>query len=117
MRVIIFSILTVLLATVKASSMEDTRGIADKRSDFRQFLPMKTDPARDGLKAVKPYFRRSDRVAVMRAIQHACASHRSGSSFYDPKTEAGYYINCNSRNQQLLNGYVPITPSEKPHSR
>jgi len=78
---------------------------------------MKTDPAREGLKAVKPYFRGADRAQVIRAIERACDGHRRGSSVYDPRTGTGYYINCNPRNQQLLNGYVPANPSEQPHSR
>ena len=117
MRLITFSALMVLFAAGEACSMQDARGIADKRSDFRQFIPMKTDPARDQLKAVKPYFRRADRVSIMQAIEHACDGRRRGSSLYDPKTGAGYYINCNPKNQQLLNGYVPINPSVQPHSR
>ncbi len=78
---------------------------------------MKADPARDGLKLAKPYFRQPDRAQIMRAIERACDGRRTGSSVYDPRTGAGYYVNCNPRNRQLLNGYVPVNPSEQPHSR
>jgi hypothetical protein len=94
-----------------------TRGIADTRSDYKQFIPMKADPARDGLKPVQPYFRSSDRTAVLRAIERACTGGRRGSSIYNEKTGAGYYVNCNPRNRQLLNGYVSLTPAARPHSR
>jgi hypothetical protein len=107
----------VLLATVGACSRQDARGIADKRSDFRSFLPMKADPVRDGLRPVKPFFQRADRAEILRAMERACNGNRSGSSVYDPRTEAGYYVNCNPRNRQLLNGFVPLNPSEEPHSR
>ena len=91
--------------------------MADTRSDYKQFIPMKADPARDGLKAVKPYFRSSDRAGVLRAIERACDGQRRGSSIYDQKTGAGYYVNCNPRNRQLLNGYVSLNARVQPHSR
>jgi hypothetical protein len=117
MKSIEFLIVIALLAAASACSREETRGIADKRSDYRNFLPMKQDVARDGLKSVKPYFHRADRTEIIRAIERACDGRRSGSSVYDPRTEAGYYVNCNPRNRQLLNGYVPLNPSEQPRSR
>ena len=117
MRSLAFSVMIVLLATLPACSTQAARGIADKRSDFRNFLPMHTDPGRDGLKPVKPYFRRPDRGEIMRAIEHACVGRRGGSSVYDEKTQAGYYVNCNPKNRQLLNGYVPVNRKEEPHSR
>ena len=113
--------MVVLLATVAACSpreaRQEVRGIADKRSDFRNFLPMTADPARDGLKAVKPFFRQPNRTEIMQAIERACDGRRTGSSVYEPKTGAGYYVNCNPRNRQLLNGYVPVSSSVQPHSR
>jgi uncharacterized protein (DUF2147 family) len=104
-------------ATITGCSRQDARGIADRRTDFRKFLPMRQDPVRDGLRVVKPYFRQSDRTEIMRAIERACDGSRRGSSVYDPRTGRGYYVNCNPKNRQLLNGYVPITPSQQPHSR
>ena len=92
------------------------RGIADKRSDFREFLPLDGDLARYGLKAVHPQFRAGDREAVVRAIEAACQGGKAGSSEYDPRTEQGYYVNCNPKNRQLLNGYVPLDPRTRPHS-
>ena len=92
------------------------RGIADKRSDFRQFLPLDGDIAAYGLKAVHPQFRAGDREAVVRAIELACQGGKAGSSEYDPRTEQGYYVNCNPKNRQLLNGYVPLDPHTRPHS-
>jgi hypothetical protein len=102
---------------IVSCARQETRGIADARSDFRQFLPMKADPARDGLKPVKPYFRQSDRAGVLRAIERACDGRRRGSSVYDERTGAGYYVNCNPRNRQLLNGYVSLNRAVQPHSR
>ncbi len=78
---------------------------------------MKTDPGKDGLKPVKPYFRGPDRAGVLRAIERACDGRRRGSSVYDERTGAGYYINCNPRNRQLLNGYVSAQAKVQPHSR
>jgi hypothetical protein len=54
---------------------------------------------------------------VLRAIERACTGGRRGSSIYNEKTGAGYYVNCNPRNRQLLNGYVSLTPAARPHSR
>lgn len=107
----------VLLVTAYGCHSRPARGIADKRSDFRSFLAMKSDPIRDGLKRVRPYFRRANRTEILAAIDRACAAGRSGNSFFDERTQAGYYVNCNPSNRQLLNGYVPINPSEQPHSR
>ena len=98
-------------------SAGSARGIADGRSDYKQFLPMKTDPGKDGLKPVKPYFRGSDRAGVLRVIERACDGRRRGSSVYDERTGAGYYVNCNPRNRQLLNGYVSAQAKVQPHSR
>jgi hypothetical protein len=93
------------------------RGIADKRSEFSRFLPMTADPARDGLKAVKPYFPTANRAEILRAIEHACVGGRHGSSIYEERRQAGYYVNCNPKNRQLLNGYVAANPAAQPHSR
>lgn len=93
------------------------RGIADKRTNFEQFLAMKSNPEHDGLKPVKPYFRVANRTEILRAIQHACVGGKSGSSTYDPERGAGFYVNCNPENRQLLNGYVPLTSRQQPHSR
>ena len=40
-----------------------------------------------------------------------------GNGLYDERRHAGYYVNCNSDNRQLLNGYVPANSKEAPHSR
>ncbi len=106
----------VLLAAATACSATGERGIADKRSDFRRFIPMRTDPAADGLRQVHPYFRRADRTEIIRAIENACADGRSGRALFDERTKAGYYVNCNPRNRQLLNGYVPANAKQEPHS-
>jgi hypothetical protein len=92
------------------------RGIADKRSDFRRFLAMEGDASRYGLRAVRPYFQRANRTEILRAIEGACTGGKEGSSAYNPETKAGYYVNCNPRNRQLLNGYVPVNPRVRPHS-
>lgn len=105
-----------LLVITTACSGQGQRGIADKRSDFRQFIPMKTDPRKDGLREVKPFFRRAERAEIVRAIEHACTSGRDGSSVLDERTGAGYYVNCNPRNRQLLNGYVPLNSRQEPHA-
>src|SRR6478735_484450 len=89
----------VLLVAAASCSMQDGRGIADSRSDFRGFTPMKADPARDGLRPVRPYFRAADRAGVLKAIERACDGRRRGSSVYDRRTGAGYYVNCNPRNR------------------
>ncbi len=93
------------------------RGIADGRSDFKSFLPMRQDLARDGLKAVKPYFKRANRAEILRAIERACTGEKKGSSVFEPRTDEGYYVNCNPRNRQLLNGYIPVNSKQAPHSR
>src|SRR4051812_29932050 len=105
------------LIAAASCSKHDARGIADSRSDYRGFTPMKADPARDGLRPVKPYFRGADRAGVLKAIERACDGRRRGSSVYDERTGAGYYVNCNPRNRQLLNGYVSLNPKAQPHSR
>ena len=110
-------VVAVLFGAACACSTQEVRGIADKRSDFRNFVPMKSDPGRDGLKEVKPYFRQANRSEIMAAIERACDGRRTGSSVYDERRSAGYYVNCNPRNRQLLNGYVPINPKVGPRSR
>jgi hypothetical protein len=108
-----FAILTLLVGC----SAHGTRGIADRRSDFRKFLPMTGESSRYGLKAVKPYFQRANRAQILRAIEGACLDHRKrGGSFFNPETRSGYYVNCNPENRQLLNGYIPANPSEAPRS-
>ena len=107
----------ILLASSCSLRTREPRGIADKRTEFNRFIPMKVDPARDGLKLVRPYFARANRTEILRAIERACSAGRSGSSIYDQQRQAGYYVNCNPKNRQLLNGYVAANPSEKPHSR
>jgi hypothetical protein len=111
-------ILAVCLAVVLAAcSGGNLRGIADKRSDFKKFLPMEKAPAAYGLRQVRPYFRRANRAEIMRAIESACVSGRKeGSSAYNPTTQAGYYVNCNPANRQLLNGYVPLDARRRPRS-
>jgi len=112
------AVLALLFLIAAAScSTHDARGIADSRSNYRGFTPMKADPARDGLRPVKPYFRATDRAGVLKAIERACDGRRRGSSVYDERTGAGYYVNCNPRNRQLLNGYVSLNPKVQPHSR
>lgn len=99
-----------------ACSSSGTRGIADSKNEYQRFVPMKQDPARDGLKAVPPYFKSANRTEILRAIERACQGGRAGSAVTNARTGAGYYVNCNPRNRQLLNGYVPINPKERPHS-
>jgi hypothetical protein len=119
MRAFAFAAAFALLFLGPACSLRtrEPRGIADKRTEFARFLPMKADPARDGLKPVRPYFPRANRTEILRAIERACAGGRSGSSIYDQQRQAGYYVNCNPKNRQLLNGYVAANSSEQPHSR
>ena len=117
----------ILLAAVflfpAACSPQNERGIADKRSDFGKFLPMTGDPTRDGLKAVRPFFRAANRSEVLRAIERACSGvgengrRKEGSSIFNRETGAGYYVNCNPENRQLLNGYIPANAAHPPHSR
>jgi hypothetical protein len=114
---IVLALIALLLGSACSSRSRELRGIADKRSEFSRFLPMKADPARDGLKAVKPYFQRANRTEILRAIEHACVGGRSGSSIFEERRQAGYYVNCNPKNRQLLNGYVSANPSAQPHSR
>jgi hypothetical protein len=99
-----------------ACTHTDQRGIADKRTNFERFLPMNSDPARYGLKPVRPFFRVANRAQVLRAIERACQAGRSGSSVQDARTGGGYYVNCNPENRQLLNGYLPSSPRQQPHS-
>lgn len=106
-----------------ACSSGNERGIADKRSNFEKFLPMTGDPTQDGLKVVRPFFRSANRAQVLRAIERACSGvgedgqRKRGSSVFNPAGDAGYYVNCNPENRQLLNGYVPANPRRAPHSR
>lgn len=84
---------------------------------------MSGDPARYGLKSVRPYFRTANRAQILRTIENACRGvgqggrRKEGSSAYNPGNETGYYVNCNPENRQLLNGYIPAKPSVEPHSR
>jgi len=107
------SILTLLIGC----GARNTRGIADKRSAFEKFLPMERDVSAYGLKPVRPFFSRANRAEILRAIEHACQGSKEGSAIYDRRTGAGYYVNCNPRNRQLLNGYIPLDPRKKPHGR
>ena len=108
----------VALATAFQSgcSTGSVRGIADKRSDFKRFRAMEGDASRYGLRAVRPYFQKANRTEILRAIETACTGSKEGSSSYNPETKAGYYVNCNPHNRQLLNGYVPANPRVRPHS-
>ncbi len=78
---------------------------------------MQQNLAGDGLKPVKPFFKRANREEVLRAIEHACTGEKKGSSVFNPRTGEGYYVNCNPRNRQLLNGYIPASARQSPHSR
>lgn len=91
------------------------RGIADRRSDFRKFLPMTGDPVKYGLRVVRPFFKTANRADILRAIESACVGEKEGSSIYRPESQTGYYVNCNPRNRQLLNGYVSRDPRKRPH--
>jgi len=77
---------------------------------------MRGDSAKYGLQRVRPFFKRANRPEILRAIERACAGEKEGSAVFNARTEEGYYVNCNPRNRQLLNGYVPADPSKKPHS-
>jgi hypothetical protein len=99
-----------------ACSAQGQRGIADERSHFEKFLPMKQDPARDGLKAVRPYFDRANRAQILGVIEHVCQGRKEGSSAYDPRSQRGYYVNCNPHNRQFLNGYIPLNTRKRPRS-
>ncbi len=115
--------LLAIFLTSAACFSGNERGIADKRSNFEKFLPMTADPARDGLKIVRPFFRTANRAQILRAIEKACSGvgedgqRKKGSSVFNPAGDAGYYVNCNPENRQLLNGYVPANPRRAPHSR
>jgi hypothetical protein len=103
---------------VTGCSVGSERGIADKRSDFQHFIPMKENPSKYGFREVEPFFRNADRGRIVAAIERACAVRgKRGSSVYDERRHAGYYVNCNPENRQLLNGYVPVNSKEAPHSR
>lgn len=117
MRSLTVLLMLLLVLTACSISRRAQRGIADRRSDFRSFLPMEQDPSRDGLKPVRPYFQRANRNEILAAIDRACVGGKSGSSVYEPRTQQGYYVNCNPRNRQLLNGYVSANPRREPHSR
>jgi hypothetical protein len=106
-----------LALILTACSSNSQRGIADRRSDFHKFLPMTGDPARYGLKPVRPFFRRANRAEILGAIDAACTGRREGSSVYRPETQSGYYVNCNPSNRQLLNGYVSRDSRRRPSSR
>jgi len=95
----------------------EQRGIADKRTNFERFLPMTGDPARYGLKPVRPFFKVPNRMQILHAIERACEAGRSGSSVQNERTGGGYYVNCNPENKQLLNGYIAANPRKEPHSR
>jgi hypothetical protein len=108
---------SVAFLVVAGCSVESERGIADKRSDFRRFIPMAEDPSSHGLRAVKPFFRDVDRGHILSAIERACAvPGKRGSAVFDERRQAGYYVNCNPNNRQLLNGYMPANSKEAPHS-
>ncbi len=110
-------LLIAILLTVAACSAQNGRGIADKRSNFERFIPLEKDPAQEGLRAVKPHFKRANRAEITRAIEMACQGNKAGSSVFNPRTDEGYYINCNPRNRQLANGYVPLNSKERPGSK
>lgn len=116
MRSLSFLVIVLLFVGTAACSASDSHGIADKRTDFRSFLPMKADPGADGLRKVRPYFRRAERGEIIRVIEQSCADGRSGRSVFNERTGAGYYVNCNPHNRQLLNGYVPVNSRVEPHS-
>jgi hypothetical protein len=113
----LFASIALITLFTACSPATGQRGVADRRSEFQKFLPMTGDPARYGLKEVQPYFTRPDRAAVLRAIERACQGGRAGTSIFDPRKKAGYYVNCNPENRQLLNGFVPLSPAVRPHSR
>ncbi|MGC2659718.1 MAG: hypothetical protein WA324_17300 [Bryobacteraceae bacterium] len=104
------------LVALAACSGSKQRGIADKRTNFAKFLPMEGDPHRYGLRTVRPRFSNGDRSGVEHAIASACQGGKEGSSDFNPRSDEGYYVNCNPRNRQLLNGYVPVDPAHMPHS-
>lgn len=108
--------LIVLMLTLVACSAGSQRGIADKRSDFKRFLPMTGNPSRYGLRVVRPFFKTANHAQILRAIEVACQGGREGRSVFNEERQAGYYVNCNPRNRQLLNGYVPANPERQPHS-
>ena len=105
-----------LLVVAGGCSAQNDRGVADKRSNFEKFLPMKGDPSHYGLKEVKPFFKASRRTDVLRAMERVCQGAKKGGSVFDPRSGSGYYVNCNPENRQLLNGYVPANPKVRPRS-
>jgi hypothetical protein len=109
--------LIVLVFTLVACSAGGQRGIADKRSDFKRFMPMTGSPSKYGLRVVHPFFKTANRAQILRAIESACQGGREGRSVFNEEKQTGYYVNCNPRNRQLLNGYVPANPERQPHSR
>lgn len=114
-RQVVSAILCAFLLT--ACSGGNQRGIADKRTDYKKFLPMEKPPAEYGLRQVRPFFRRANRAEILRAIDEACmGGAKAGSSAYNPATQAGYYVNCTPGNRQLLNGYIPVNARRRPHS-
>ena len=117
-RTKLFPALLLAGAMLPSCGGQNVRGIADKRSDFRKFIPMAGNPSRDGLRPVRPFFKRADRSQILRAIESACAGeHKRGSSVSHPENGSGYYVNCNPQNRQLLNGYIAANAREAPHSR
>jgi hypothetical protein len=115
MRSIVVCALALGLAACQSAGVH---GIADKRSDFRRFLPMTGEASHYGLKSTRPYFKRANRAQILRAIENACqGQHKRGQSVFNPATGSGYYVNCNPENRQLLNGYVAENPATAPHSR
>jgi hypothetical protein len=105
------------IVALAACSGSRQRGVADQRTHFSRFVPMEGDVHRYGLRAVRPRFANGDHAAIERAINSACQGGKEGSSSFDPRTDEGYYVNCNPRNRQLLNGYIPVDPAHMPHSR
>ena len=110
--------LILLFVVLAACGSSGVRGIADNRTNFQKFVPMTGDPARYGLKAVRPYFQRANRAQILRAIESACQDTRKhGTSILNPTAGSGYYVNCNPENRQLLNGYISKNPSQAAHGR
>ncbi len=109
---------TILISiALAACSAGNQRGIADKRSDFKRFLPMEKPASEYGLRQVRPFFKRANRAEILHIIEESCTgAAKAGSSAFNPATQAGYYVNCTPGNHQLLNGYVPINARRRPHS-
>jgi hypothetical protein len=114
---VLLAALAAMAIVCTACTHREQRGIADKRTNFERFLPMTADPARYGLKPVRPFFRVANRLQILRAIERACQGGRSGRSVQDERSGGAYYVNCNPENRQLLNGYIPSNPRQQPHSQ